>query len=558
MPAPAAPLRAAPATGLRPIGSSDPHVLAVDLGTGGPKVAVLGSTGWILAHAFQAVGIELTDDGGAEQSPQAWWEAIVASARRALADSGVSPQDIVGIGCTAQWSGTVPVDDAGVAIGPAISWMDSRGARAVRETVRGALNVQGYSASKLARWVRRTGGIPSLSGKDPVGHIHFLREQRPAVYAATAVFLEPVDYLNLRLTGLARASHDSITLHWVTDNRDINAVAYDDALIGLAGLERSTLPELVPTGSVLGGLAPPAAAELGLLAGTAVIAGMGDLHSAAVGSGAVADFDAHLYIGTSSWVSCHVPFKKTDPLTNIASIPSGIPGRYLVADEHETGGACLTWLRDNVLFPDDALSTAATSGPPASAPGPPDNFFSILNDVASSVPVGSHGVLFTPWLNGERSPVDDHTIRGGFHNLSLSSTRADMVRAVFEGVALNSAWLLEAVEKYCKRTFPSLAFVGGGANSDLWSQMHADATGHTVRQIEDPVLANVHGAGLLTLLALGYLSIEDIPGTVTVKATYEPDPAAAETYAALLKEFVNLYEKTKAIHKRLNGRRLIG
>ena len=108
--------------------------------------------------------------------------------------------------------------------------MDSRGARAVRETVRGALNVQGYSASKLARWVRRTGGIPSLSGKDPVGHIHFLRAQRPDVYAATAVFLEPVDYLNLRLTGLARASHDSITVHWVTDNRDIGAVAYDDAL----------------------------------------------------------------------------------------------------------------------------------------------------------------------------------------------------------------------------------------------------------------------------------------------------------------------------------------
>ena len=337
MPRPATPLRAAPATELRPVGSTDPHVLAVDLGTGGPKVAVLGSTGRIVAHAFQAVGIDLTGDGGAEQSPQAWWEAIVASARRALADSAVAPRDIVGIGCTAQWSGTVPVDDAGVAIGPAISWMDSRGAGAVRQTVRGALNVQGYSASKLARWVRRTGGIPSLSGKDPVGHIHFLREQRPEVYAATAVFLEPVDYLNLRLTGLARASHDSITLHWVTDNRDINAVAYDDALIGLAGLERSTLPELVPTGSVLGGLAPPAAAELDLLAGTPVIAGMGDLHSAAVGSGAVADFDAHLYIGTSSWVSCHVPFKKTDALTNIASIPSGIPGRYLVADEHDGG-----------------------------------------------------------------------------------------------------------------------------------------------------------------------------------------------------------------------------
>ena len=542
------------ATEVRPTRSTSPHVLAVDLGTGGPKVAVLASTGRVVAHAFQAVGIDLTDDGGAEQSPQAWWDAIVGSARRALADAGVAPEDIVGIGCTSQWSGTVPVDGDGAAIGPAIIWMDSRGARAVRETVRGALNVQGYSASKLAKWVRRTGGIPSLSGKDPVGHIHFLRQQRPDVYAAAAVFLEPVDYLGLRLTGLARASHDSITLHWVTDNRDINAVAYDDSLMGLAGLQRSKLPELVPTGSVLGGLAPVAAAELGLLPGTPVVAGTGDLHSAAVGSGAVADFDGHLYIGTSSWISCHVPFKKTDALTNIASFPSGIPGRYLVADEHETGGACLTWLRDNVLFPNDALTVNYTV--PASAPLAPQNIFATLNDMAASVPVGSHGVLFTPWLNGERSPVDDHTIRGGFHNLSLSSNRSDMVRAVFEGVALNSAWLLGAVEKYTKRPFPSLAFVGGGANSDLWSQIHADATGRTIRQIEDPVLANVRGAGLLTLLALGHLSIADIPATVTVKATYEPDPAAGEVYAALLKEFVHLYEKTKAIHKRLNGRRL--
>ncbi len=455
---PAGRLRAVPATELRPIttkGSDDTFVLAVDLGTGGPKVAVVCATGRIAAHAFASVGIDLTEDGGAEQSPRAWWDAVVSCARQALAESGVAPERVVGIGCTSQWSGTVPVDDAGEPVGPAITWMDSRGAQAVRETVRGALNVQGYSAPKLARWVRRSGGIPSLSGKDPVGHIHFLRERRPDVYAATAVFLEPVDYLNLRLTGLARASHDSITVHWVTDNRDIGAVAYDDSLVEMAGLDRSTLPELVPTGSVLGGLALGPAGELGLLPGTPVVAGTGDLHSAAVGSGAVADFDAHLYIGTSSWISCHVPFKKTDALTNIASIPSGVPGRYLIADEHETGGACLTWLRDNMLFPGDTLAAGVSA---------PDGFFGTLNEMAGAVPPGAHGVLFTPWLNGERSPVDDHTIRGGFHNISLSSTRADMVRAVFEGVALNSAWLLGAVEKFCKRRLDSLAFVGGGAN----------------------------------------------------------------------------------------------
>jgi xylulokinase len=424
--------------------------------------------------------------------------------------------------------------------------MDSRGARAVRDTVRGAVNVQGYSPSKLTRWVRKTGGIPSLSGKDPVGHIHFLREQRPDTYRSAVVFLEPVDYLNLCLTGLARASHDSITLHWVTDNRDIHDIKYDDGLVALAGLERAKLPDLVPTGSILGGLTQTAADELGLRPGTPVVAGMGDLHSAAVGSGAVADFDAHLYIGTSSWISCHVPFKKTDALTNVASIPSGLPGRYVVADEHETGGACLTWLRDNVLFPDDALHESKA----------PDAFFATLNDMAGSVPPGARGVLFTPWLNGERSPVDDHTIRGGFHNLSLSSTRSDMVRAVFEGVALNSAWLLGPVEKFCRKRFDSLAFIGGGANSDLWSQIHADALGRTIRQTADPVLANVRGAGLLTHLALGHLTVRDIPATVQIKATYEPDPAAAKVYAELLGEFVNLYKETKGIHKRLNGRRL--
>ena len=133
----------------------------------------------------------------------------------------------------------------------------------------------------------------------------------------------------------------------------------------------------------------------------------------------------------------------------------------------------------------------------------PADYFARMNDVAAAVPAGANGVLFTPWLNGERSPVDDHTIRAGFQNLSLSSTRADMVRAVFEGVAFNSRWLLGAVEKFTGRPFESLAFVGGGASSDLWCQIHADVCGRTIRQVADPVLANVQGAGMLTLLALG-------------------------------------------------------
>ncbi|HVX23251.1 MAG TPA: FGGY-family carbohydrate kinase [Acidimicrobiales bacterium] len=525
-------------------------VLAVDLGTGGPKVAVVSATGMVVAHAFEPVPLALTPDGGAEQDPEDWWTAVVAAGRRALADSGVPPEQVVGIGCTAHWAGTVPVGPDGVPLAPALTWMDSRGSAAVRRAVRGAVNAFGYDVAKVARWIRRSGGAPSLSGKDPVGHILYLRQARPDVYGRTAVFLEPVDYLNLQLTGLARASYDSITIHWVTDNRHLDRVDYDPTLLAMAGLGRSTLPDLVPTGAVLAGLAPDPAAVLGLVPGTPVVTGTGDLHSAAVGSGAVDDFAGHLYVGTSSWISCHVPFKKTSAATNVTTIPSGIPGRYLVADEHETAGACMTWLRDHLLFGDDGLAAGAPDG------RAPADFFDRLNRVAASVPAGAGGVLFTPWLNGERSPVDDHTIRGGFHNLSLSTTRADMVRAAFEGVALNSRWLLGAVERFTGRPFPSLAFIGGGASSDLWAQVHADVTGRTIRQVTDPVLANVRGAGLLTLLALGRVRAADIPGMVAVRAEYRPDPHNRAVYDQLAAEFVNLYKQTKGIHRRLNRGRL--
>ena len=521
-------------------GSQEVFVLAVDLGTGGPKAAVVSSTGRIAASASEPVGLHLLPGGGAEQDPAAWWAAIVAATRRALEESSLRPSSIIGVGCTAQWSGTVAVDASGTPLRPAVIWMDSRGSSAMRRQMGGKVSVLGYDVRKIQRWIRLTGGAPSQSGKDPTAHILWIREAEPAVYDATFKFLEPVDWLNQRLTGRFSASYDSIAAHWVTDNRNIKSIDYDESLLHMSGLERSKLPDIVPSATVMGTLRAEAADELGLPAGLPVVTGTGDVHSAAVGSGAVADFEGHLYIGTSSWISCHVPFKKTDAIRNVAAIPAAIPGRYMVADEHETAGACLTFLAENVLFDG--------KGP---HPGI-SNVYRHFDDVAAKVAPGSHGAMFTPWLNGERSPVDDHTIRGGFHNLSLSTSRDDLVRAVYEGVALNSRWLLGAVERFVGRRFETLAFIGGGANSDVWSQIHADAMGRRIRQVVDPVLANVRGAGILTLLALGRIRVEEIPGMVEMGRTFDPDPVAGKVYGELYDEFVNLYKQTKDIHRRLN------
>ncbi len=408
----------------------EPCVLAVDLGTGGPKVAVVSESGRIVAHASEPVTLHLLEGGGAEQDPEEWWSAVRRAAARALGAGGVDPGDLVGVGCTAQWSGTVAVDRDGTALMRAVIWMDSRGNAEIRRVAGGSVNVLGYDPRKLLRWVQVTGGAPGLSGKDPVAHILFIRQAFPDVYARTATFLEPVDYLNLRLTGRASASYDSIAAHWVTDNREIDAVAYDDKLLEWTGLDRGRLPDLLAPGSVVGSVTDKAAADLGIPAGLPVVTGSGDVHSAVFGSGRGGrlrrpSLHRHVIVDLGAR-----PFKKTAPTSNVASIPAALAGRYVIADEHETAGACLTFLRDNLgLAPD----------------------FETMNAMAGRAPVGSGRVLFTPWLNGERSPVDDHTVRGGFHNLALSTTSDQMVRSVFEGVALNSRWLLEAVEKFAGR-----------------------------------------------------------------------------------------------------------
>ena len=150
---------------------------------------------------------------------------------------------------------------------------------------------------------------------------------------------------------------------WLTDNRHLERLDYDPVLVRASGVPAAKLPPLVPTGSVVAEVRPDVAGALGLPSGVRVVTGIPDLHSAAVGSGAVADYETHLVISTSSWISCPVPRKKTDAVHQIASVPGlGGPG-YLVADNHETGGLCLQWLRDNVLGPADRPAQASSAGP---------------------------------------------------------------------------------------------------------------------------------------------------------------------------------------------------
>ena len=532
-------------------GTETGYVLAIDLGTGGPKVALVSTGGTVVGHEYETNELILLPGGGAEQDPDEWLESITTAAHRLLDRELVDRSRIVAVSVTAQWMGTVAIDGEGHHLANAITWMDARGARHASAVAGGGVEVPttGYNARKLKTWLTMTGGLPSRTGKDPVGHILWLKHERPEIYAAAHTFLDVPDYLNLRLTGRACASYDSVVGLWCTDNRDLGAVTYRDELIELSGIDAAKLPELVPTGSIVGPLKPELAAEFGVGPDVVVVTGTGDTASAGIGSGAVRDYDAHLYIGTSSWLSCHVPFKKTDILSNITALPSGIPNRYWVATEQDVAGKALQWLIASVLYPEDELGTG-----PA-----PDDVFDRLNALAETVPAGSNSVIFTPWLNGERTPVDNHLIRSMWFNLGLETDRADLVRAVFEGVALNTRWMMQAAEKFIRKQRPDgfehITFVGGGARSPLWCQIHADVLDRPIRQVADPVLANARGAAFAASVALGHLRWEDIPAKIEITETFHPNPDHRATYDRAFTAFVDLYKQNKSGFARLNRAR---
>ena len=159
----------------------------------------------------------------------------------------------------------------------------------------------------------------------------------------------------------------------------------------------------------------------------------------------------------------------------------------------------------------------------------------LLDGLAGRSPAGSNGVIFTPWLYGERTPVEDATVRGSFSNISLKTLREHLTRAVFEGVAYNSRWLLECVERFIGRSFEVINISGGGAQSDVWCQIHADVFNLTVRQVKDPILANVRGAGFLALVSLGYLSFADVTQRIEYARTFVPNPERHQVYSELFR-----------------------
>lgn len=516
------------------------YVLSIDLGTSGPKVALVGSDGEIMATGYQSVDTIFLPDEGAEQDGEAVWAAVKSVCRQVLAESGKPAADVIGLICSSQYSSIIPVDETGRPTMNMVLWMDQRGAPSrLAEHHPAAKRFPG--PLRMLTWLRLHGLPPMDSGMDSLAHMRWIKYARPEIYQRTRWFLEPMDYVTMRFTGQATANQCSAFMLLTIDNRRLNVTEHCDRLVGYSEIDREKLPDLVPIDAVVGTVLPEVAEEIGLRPDTRVITGFNDTQSGGMASHAFQGHHAGLSIGTTSVMLAHMKTKRTSVKYGLLSNPSPVPGTYFVMAENGLGGKALEHLLTQVIYADDDFGDHRTG-----------DKFAALGRAVSAVEPGSDGVLFLPWLAGSMAPKMDAAMRGGFINMSLGTTRRHLARAALEGIAMNIRWMQDAVERFTKRPISHIVFYGGGAMSDEWSQILADILDRPIHRLADCRYANCLGGALLAFERLGLLSLGDFEALARVDRVFDPQAQYRQRYDALFQQFRAAFHRNRPISRALD------
>ena len=500
------------------------YALGIDVGSTNVKAVLVRAHGELAATAGRPIASHL-DGAIAEQDADEVWAAVVGAIGDLVAARPDAAPQIVTIAVCSQYSTTFPVDRAGRPTAPGVLYLDTRGTDH-------CWNLMGAQPDAFEVWVERH-GIPPVGGGLSLAHVLHLQLDRPEVHERTTAYLEPMDLVNLRLTGRIAATQATQFTMQLCDNRTVGTTTYDADLVARSGVDPTRLPPLVDLGSVVGELTPDAAAVLGLPAGIEVRTGMNDSHAGAIATGAATPGHAGLMIGTTAVLLDTVDHMGVDLDHEVLSMPAPAPGRYLVWAENGVAGKSVETGLTRWLLTDDALGASAVGDP-----------FAHLDDAIAESDTGAGGVLFLPWLAGSLAPRADRGMRGAFLGLSLETTRVELVRAMVEGTAHNLAWLLPAVEAFSGHPIDELVFGGGAARSAGWAQVIADVVGRPVSVLTHPAHAAARAVAWDALEQHGAASRAVEPAT---GGRHEPDPAAHERYRVAQERFEAAFEATRPL-----------
>jgi xylulokinase len=501
-------------------------IIAHDLGTTGNKASLYNREGRMLASAFYGYRTELPHVNWVEQNPADWWRAVCVSTRQLIADAHVRPADVACVSFSGQMMGAVAVDRQARPLRNAIIWADMRAEEEARRIIDGV----GWE-----RTYRITGHRASSSYSG--AKILWVREHQPEIFAEAHKFLHAKDFIVARLTGVfATDPTDASGMNLY----DLRAGDWSTAILDAIGLDPALLPELHASTDVVGGVTPLAAEETGLAPGTPVVIGAGDGMCAAVGAGVVAEGSAYNYVGSSSWIGLASREPIYDPQMRTFTWAHMVPGLFHPNGTMQAAGGSYQWARDTLCLPE--MDAAARLGLSA---------YELMNLQAESSPPGANGLLFLPYLLGERSPRWNPKARGAYIGLTMKHSRADMIRATLEGITLNLRVILEAFEEQGAHV-DAMRVIGGGAKGRTWRQIMANIYGVPVLR---PALldeATSLGAAVAGGVGVGIFPDFSIAEQLTpaVERT-EPNSELRPLYDRLYAAFNQAYEQMAPLYDTL-------
>ncbi|MCI6174303.1 MAG: FGGY-family carbohydrate kinase [Clostridiales bacterium] len=526
-------------------------VLAYDIGTTGVKTCLFGIDREIrlLAGATAGYGLYLLPGGGAEQDAEEWWQAMRTTTARVLEESGRRPSEIAGISFCSQMQGLVLVDRDGVPVHRPMSYMDQRASEEIRKGIAYGPQIAGANVWKLLQSLRITGAVSS-SVKDPLWKYKWIEAHEPEAFARAYRWLDVKEYIIRRCTGRFVMTDDSAYATMLYDTRRGHE-GWSRELARMFGVRMEHLPEVIRTTDRAGELTEKAAADLGLSAGTPVFGGGGDATLIGIGSGCVNVGQTHIYCGTSGWVSTIVDRQTVDAKNMIAAIVGAQPGRFNYFAEMETAGKCLEWVRNHLALDEIGiyLEKHDVTEEPESVYR---TLYDYLSEVISSCEPGAGGVIFTPWLHGNRCPFEDASAAGMFFNIRLETGKTELIRAVVEGICYHLRWMLECEDRRVRTSDP-VRFAGGGALSPVTDQILADVTGRTVEVVAEPQDVGAVGAAAVAGVGLGLMNgIGEIASFIPVVRTFRPDEGNRAVYDRTYQTFCRLHACNAKLFRAMN------
>jgi len=528
------------------------YIIIYDFGTSSVKTCLfkIDSEIRLVAGSSAGYGLYITDNGGAEQDTEEWWSALCSTTHDLFLKSDIKPSEIDGMAFCSQMQGAVFVDENGNALRRPMNYLDQKGVKEYKDCMgRGIIKVSGCSLYKLVRnlIVNYAG---STSAKDPVWKYKWVEKNEPDVFKKIYKWLDIGDYLTSRCTGRIVRTADTAFATFLYDTRR-KKEGWNKGLLNMYNVNPDHMPDIIDCTDQAGTLTATVAEELGLVPGIPVFGGGGDTTFVNIGAGCTKPGDTHIYVGTSGWVSTFMDHQTVDINAMITGVLSAKHGYFNYYAELETAGKCFEWVKDHLAL--DEVGVYLDQKMITDAESKYLSLYDYLSTEVGKVPPGANGVIFTPWLHGNRCPFEDSKAGGMFFNIRIDNGKRDMIRAVLEGICYHLRWLLECVEKKVK-TSDIIRFVGGGALSPLTAQMLADITGRTVETVNNTQEVGAIGAALVVAAGIkGEDVLELSRRLVKANRTYVPNPENKEAYERNFRVFKNLYKSNAANYKLLNS-----